>query len=234
VHVWRVFIPEAPIADLALTLSVDERARAARFAYEKDRNQFIAIRGWLRILLGTYLHRPPAEIRFQYGAQGKPLLADSEKDPDLHFNVSHSAALGALAFCRGREIGVDVELMERRFDILDLARSCFSSGEQESLLNCPEDENLERFFQLWTSKEAYIKALGGGLSIPLQDFSVGVRSDSDNWSVVASGAKVPDNADAPLMVRRLTVPESYAGAVAATGNDWSVQTHDVTSDHLQM
>jgi 4'-phosphopantetheinyl transferase len=223
VHVWRVFIPDAPVADLSKVLSEEERARADRYMHARDRNQFIVVRGWLRCLLGHYLRRPPEEISFVYGPQSKPVIAGS--DSGIQFNVSHSADLGVLAFCRDREVGVDVELIEQRFDVLDLARSCFSSVEQTSLKNLPSDQKLERFFQFWTAKESYIKALGGGLSIPLQEFSVDLRPESDKWSVRAD-----DGADTVSIVRKLMLRDGYSGAVAATGTNWDIQLLDVADE----
>ena len=221
VHVTCISVADAPLAEFFGSLSSDERERAAQFAHEKDRNQFIAVRGCLRQLLGDYLQRSPTEIRFEYGSHGKPSLPARDNDNDFRFNVSHSAGIGVLAFSRGREVGIDVELLDARFDIHSLTRSCFSSVEREAMQLCPEDEQLRRFFQLWTAKEAYIKARGGGLSIPLQDFSIHLYEDRDVWSVEPTG-----NGLAPLFVRRLEIAGNYAAAVAASGDEWSVRTFD--------
>jgi 4'-phosphopantetheinyl transferase len=222
VHVWRVSIGDSPVASLAALLSEEECARAARFVFDRDRGQFIAVRGWLRRLLGEYLNRSPRDIRFALGSHGKPMLADG--DDNLYFNVSHSRDVGLLAFCRGREIGIDVEQADGGAGIDDLARSCFSTTEQESLRLLRGNARVDRFFQLWTAKEAYIKAIGRGLSIPLQDFTVDVRGETDIWTVATSG---DTDEGAPLSVQRIPVPFGYAGAVAAIGSSWQVCTRDL-------
>jgi len=220
VDVWRVSVLESPIAELTRLLSAEERERAERFAFLRDRDQFIAVRGWLRRLLGAYLHRSPSDIRFALGPQGKPHL--DEPGCDLQFNVSHSGDVGMLAFSRDRELGVDVERDERSVDVADLARSCFSDVEQRAFESLPTHRRRERFFQLWSAKEAYIKARGGGLSIPLQDFSIDVSSESDEWIVTTSTP-----ADVPFqLVRRLPAPAGYAAAVAVGGDSWKVQLRD--------
>ena len=217
IDVWRVSVLESPIAELAELLSQEERNRAARFVFDRDRDQFVAVRGWLRRLLGAYLHCAPNDIRFALGPQGKPHLDD--EGSNLHFNVSHSGDVGLLAFSRGGELGVDVERDEGSVDVVELARSCFSETEQRSFDSLPIHRRRERFFQLWSAKEAYIKARGGGLSIPLQDFSIDVRSESDEWSVTTSAqTEVPFQ-----MVRRLPAPIGYAAAIAASGDRWQVQ-----------
>ena len=100
IDVWRVSVLESPIAELAELLSGEELERGARFVFGRDRDQFIAVRGWLRRLLGAYLHRAPKDIRFALGPQGKPYLDDD--GCNLQFNVSHSGDVGMLAFSRGR------------------------------------------------------------------------------------------------------------------------------------
>lgn len=222
VRVWRVSIGDRTAASVAALLSHDERARAARYRFDRDRNQFVAVRGWLRRLLGEYLKREPADICFGLGPQGKPMVVDA--NVDLQFNVSHSGNVGLLAFCRGRDVGVDVERHDTRVEIAELAETCFSIAERESLRALPEGAQSARFFQLWAAKEACIKALGGGLSIPLLDFTVGVNDDTDGWTVEMTAA--PGDRGA-LVVRRIDVPPGYAGAVAAPGDDWDVVVRDL-------
>lgn len=224
VHVTRVSVADAPLSEFFESLSGDERERAVRFAHEKDRHRFIVVRGWLRRLLGGYLQRSPAEIRLEYGSQGKPALPARDNERDIHFNVSHSAEVGVLAFSRGREVGIDVELLDPRFDVQGLSSRWFSPLEHEAMQSSPADGRLRRFFQLWTAKEAYIKARGGGLSIPLQDFSIHLCEDRDTWSVESTG-----NVRAPLFVRRLEIAGNYAAAIAAMGDEWSVRLFEAWS-----
>jgi 4'-phosphopantetheinyl transferase len=217
IHVWRLSISTIRSAELLPTLAEDERDRTARFVFEKDRHQFMAVRGWLRRLCGAYLHEAPAAIRFSYGLAGKPALAANGTGIDLRFNVSHSGDVALLAFSLGREIGVDVEYIDDRVDILDLSRACFSAEEQQSLQTSAADQHLEMFFRYWTSKEAYIKALGDGLSMPLQDFTIDVRPDSSAWPI-----KVAEGRANTFTVQPLPVPAGYLGAVVSEGSDWRV------------
>lgn len=189
-HVWRASLDlSAPrLAVLYATLSSDERARAARFHFDRDRNHFIAARGLLRELLGSYVNRAPASLCFAYGQRGKPSLAapesaaslpiratQSETPPqagELRFNLSHSHGLTLFAFARGTELGVDVEHIRLDFATNEIAERFFSPPERAALRALPAAQRAEGFFNCWTRKEAYIKATGDGLSIPLDSFDV--------------------------------------------------------------
>lgn len=218
IHVWSLSLRDAPIDDLLPLLSDDERVRAREFIFKKDHDRYVAVRGWLRRLCGAYLHRAPETLRFRYGAAGKPALTANETGVDLRFNVSHTHDLALLAFCVGREVGVDVEYIDGQVDVMGLAHTCFSDAEQQTFHAHRLDQRLELFFHYWTSKEAYIKALGEGLSIPLQEFTVDVHPETPIRNVLVS------NPDGLLFtVHQLAMPASYAAAVAAEGNDWRVQ-----------
>jgi len=174
VHVWCVPLiqPPAAIAALRGTLGEDERARAARFHFDRDRNAYIAARGALRALAGHYLDRPPEVLAFGYRAKGKPYLTSPPGDA-LRFNVSHSGELALIAFARGREIGVDIERRRPLTDLLSLARNSFSPSEYAALCGLPPRDHTEAFFACWSRKEAFIKATGEGVS-QLADFDVSV------------------------------------------------------------
>lgn len=173
VHVWRVSLeqPEEVWRSLFKTLATDERERAARFHFEKDRRHFVAARGTLRAILARYLAREAGEIRFSYTRHGKPSLADATVGA-LRFNLSHAAGVALCALTCGREVGVDVELIRKDFAGMDVAEHFFSAREVEALRALPPEIRAEAFFNCWTRKEAYIKALGEGLSHPLHSFSV--------------------------------------------------------------
>lgn len=225
-HVWRLAVHAAPIAQLRALLSHDERERAARFAFDADRDQFIAVRGSLRRLLGDYLEQSPQQIRFAYGTEGKPRVEPRDRnDRELCFNVSHSGDAGVLAFRMAHEVGIDVEFRDRRLDVEELARRSFSPLEQHSMNAVSPDERTGRFFDIWTAKEACIKALGGGLSIPLQEFSVDVATDRSSWNVKFASAR-----HGPTSVRPLKVPEGYSAAVTTFGNEWSVEVFDLPNE----
>jgi 4'-phosphopantetheinyl transferase len=174
VHVWRARLeqPQEMQDEFLHTLDLDERARARRFHFEKHRRRFILGRGFLRLLLGRYLKIAPEEVRFAYGPYGKPSLANEHEARGLRFNASHSHELAVYAFVQEREIGVDVEYVKSQFAGEDIARHFFSAYEIEKLMALPADERSAAFFRCWTRKEAYIKALGSGLSHPLDQFDV--------------------------------------------------------------
>lgn len=219
IHVWSLVLSTARIDELLPLLAEDEHVRAREFIFQKDHDRYVAVRGWLRRLCGAYLQEDPAALRFRYGAAGKPALAANIGDIDLRFNVSHTHDLALLAFSLGREVGVDVEYIDGQVDVVDLARTCFSDEEQHVFHSYTGDPQLALFFQYWTSKEAYIKALGEGLSIPLQEFTVDIRPDIVVRPVTTT------NSDAPrLTVHQLSVPTGYAGAIASEGDDWEVVT----------
>jgi 4'-phosphopantetheinyl transferase len=174
VHVWRAELAQPPeLQETFLRLlDQDERARASRFHFEKHRRRFVLSRGVLRVLLGRYLEIEPERVRFAYGPYGKPALADEHGSSPLHFNASHSHELAVYAFVQDHEIGVDVEYIKADIATEEIARHFFSAYEVETLTGLPEAERAAAFFRCWTRKEAYIKAIGSGLSHPLDEFDV--------------------------------------------------------------
>ena len=160
------------VRTLATCLSDEERKRASRFAFDRDRRRFIVGRARLRQLLAARLGVRPASVALVYGEHGKPALAPRHADVDLRFNVSHSDDVAVYAFATGREIGIDVETVRVIRDADDIAARFFSRRENEAYLALdPRDKPLG-FFNCWTRKEAFIKALGDGLYHPLNCFDV--------------------------------------------------------------
>jgi 4'-phosphopantetheinyl transferase len=157
---------------LARLLSVDERERAGRFAFERDRRRYIVARARLRQLLGERLGVAPECLRFVYQPQGKPALASCPGQRDLRFNVSHCGEVAAYAFAEGREVGVDIEEVRELPDADDIVMRFFSRRERGAYMRLPLRERPQGFFNCWTRKEAFIKALGSGLSCPLDSFDV--------------------------------------------------------------
>ncbi len=172
VHVWRgSFVRSQAERDVLWQfLSPDERKRAARFHFDVHRHHFIVGRGLLRWLNGRYLSIPPQEIQFSYGQFDKPALVN---EPTLQFNVSHSHEGLVLAFVWETAVGVDIEYTKRKMDDMDaIARRFFSQVESAAYLTVAADEKPDTFFNCWTRKEAFIKAVGDGLSYPLKEFQV--------------------------------------------------------------
>jgi 4'-phosphopantetheinyl transferase len=175
IQIWAVALdPPPPVAQaLAGTLAADERERAARFRFERHRRQYEVGRGALRTLLGGYLGLSPTEIRFAYGERGKPFLAAPPSGGhDLHFNLSNSNELALVGFVRGVEIGVDVEYLKPMPDLEQIAERFFSASERVALRQLPAPLKPEGFFNCWTRKEAYLKAVGEGLAARLDSFDV--------------------------------------------------------------
>ena len=152
------------------SLSTDERQRATRFRSAKERRHFTLARGSLRPILSQYLGTQPEAVRFSYGTHGKPRLANTH-EPSLEFNLSHSGDRLVLAISKLETIGVDIESSDKPRRVARIAQRFFSRQEVADLLVLSQSRRLHRFYQLWTLKEAYIKACGLGLAIPLRQFS---------------------------------------------------------------
>lgn len=174
VHLWLLPLDHStrPHADLATSLSPDERARAARFHFDLDRRRFEAARGLLRWMLGLYLGVAPADLRFAYGQHGKPSIANVGRGRVLEFNLSHSGTWALLGVTRGLPIGVDVEVLRDVADCSGIVRANFAPSEAAELFALPRALQPAAFFAGWTRKEAYVKAVGGGLAVPLDGFEV--------------------------------------------------------------
>jgi 4'-phosphopantetheinyl transferase len=174
IHVWHAALDreEKVLQRLEATLSLEEKARADRFHFANDRNRFIVARGLLRELLGKYLAQAPAGLEFSYGLHGKPALSGGNASSGLFFNLSHSAGLAVYAIARERNLGIDVEHVRSESAGEDIAKRYFSAREVSDLRTLPPEARVEGFFHCWTRKEAYLKATGMGLQIPLDSFSV--------------------------------------------------------------
>jgi 4'-phosphopantetheinyl transferase len=164
-HVWAVRLDGvAPIAaDGTAILSPEEVEKAKRFHFPRDQARFAAARSMLRKILGHYLRSEPAEVRFNYGPKGKPFL-DSASSPKLHFNLSHSENLALIALTWEGPVGVDVERIRPLSDSEELAERFFCENENAALKNVRAGERFDAFFDLWTRKEALIKATGDGMT----------------------------------------------------------------------
>jgi 4'-phosphopantetheinyl transferase len=173
IHLWLArdagTLDTGLAARYAALLSAAEQARWQRFIHADDRERFLLTRALARTVLAQYVDEPdPARLVFTANDHGKPALVDV---PAVNFNLSHTKGLVALAVTRSGEIGVDVEAITRRTEMLKLAARYFSAVENRELLELPPQLQRERFFRLWTLKEAYVKAKGLGLRIPLDSFS---------------------------------------------------------------
>lgn len=212
VHVWRARLGAVtPPENFLRVMHDDERVRASRFHFERDRRRFILGRGFLRSLLAGYLGTAPEEVSFSYGPYGKPALGGPHAGSLLRFNASHSHELALYAFTQEHEVGIDVEHVNKDFASEDIARRFFSASEFQTLSGLPEEEKAAAFFRCWTRKEAYIKALGSGLSHPLDQFDVTLAAEQP-------AALLRDQCDAQAAARwslfNLDPGADYAGALA--------------------
>lgn len=175
IEVWCIetAAPSSIISQLKLVLSADERQRADRFQFEPHRNMFIVAHGVLRKLLRRYIGISDFDITFAYGPGGKPSLPDSR----VEFNISHTDGVIVLAFAQDCPLGVDVERIRPVEEMMQIASRYFCSAEAQELGELPEAQRERAFFLCWTRKEAYIKAIGKGLSIPLSEFRVTLRQE---------------------------------------------------------
>jgi 4'-phosphopantetheinyl transferase len=227
VQLWRVDL-EAIRADESRwqkLLSLDESTRAARFHFSHDRQRFVASRAVLRTVLASYLATDPNGVNFSYSKKEKPSLGAVHAGKDVTFNVSHSGGIALFAFTRKREIGVDVEQIRRDFDVEAIARRFFSAQEQRDLAAFPTEERIDAFFRCWTRKEAYIKATGDGLSLPLSQFDVSLASGETN----ALLATRPDGSEAGRwLLQEVPSGPDYVAALCVHGRDWKL--NDWSSD----
>lgn len=181
VHVWRLHADE--VAELGLLhrfealLSPEENERYVQFGHERTRREFLLARGLARAVLASYTGVDSSALRFQADAFGKPTLLVPTADPRLHFNISHSHGVVVCATALGRQVGIDVEDGSRRVEFLDLAERYFAPSEVAHLHGLAEVERRAAFFAIWTLKEAFVKAIGQGLSFPLDSFAFELERD---------------------------------------------------------
>jgi 4'-phosphopantetheinyl transferase len=231
IHVWRVPLHQNPdrIPELKAILSFEERARADRFHFEKDRRQFIEARAALRQLLSQYLGVAPADLGFSFGPQGKPALAPEVSNTDLRFNLSRRDGLALVAVALGREIGVDVELVRPDLELFEMAEVSFSESELATLKSLPENLRVAGFYNCWTRKEAFIKAIGEGVSFPLKQFDVSLIPGAPAKLLAVRIDQSPSDRIATAdswIVHEVPVPDGYVAALAFEGSTMNVLCDD--------
>lgn len=218
IHVWSVVAPELGADQLRSTLSPDELSRSEKFHFEPDRRSFINRRGILRVILASYLDTLPASVRFSYNAFGKPSIDGPVQVNNFRFNLSHSAQLLRIAVAINREVGIDVEVVDESVPIDSVASRVFAPRELAELKALPESLRRARFFSCWTRKEAYIKARGLGLSMPLD--SIDLSAEPGRSAILVEEAGTNDVVH--WRVENLESNAHYSTAIAAMGRDWQV------------
>ena len=217
------------LQSLARILSADERARADRLGFQKDRERFIVAHGLVRTVVSGYLGCAPADLRFLRNARGKPRLDGALRPIDLRFNFSHSHDIALLALAEGREVGVDIEHERPDLDILEIAERFFAAEEFRALRDLPEDAQRSAFFQLWTRKESSLKAAGNGLSDGLKQLGVFSTAKSPPARIAFRSAIGSFHGS----VRDLSVDAGYAAALAVEGSDVTLHLWSASHAVLQ-
>jgi 4'-phosphopantetheinyl transferase len=217
VHVWALTGEPEEVAECASLLSPAEMERARRFRFPALFERFVADHARLRLLLATYLEFEPQSLEFVENAQGKPRL--DLPDCRLRFNMSHTRGLTVIAVCLDAEIGIDVEALRSVEDRDDIASLHFSPLESEALRAQPAEERDAAFLRCWTRKEAYIKARGQGLSLPLDKFAVNL--DGKNRAALVQ-CDWDNQEPSRWMLEHLQPAPGFIGALAIEQGTWSV------------
>jgi 4'-phosphopantetheinyl transferase len=208
-HVRSAWVDEPlPLGEQLELLDDDEQARAARFRFERDRHRFVARRAFLRRVLGDYICIAPRMIRYRISPNGRPELEPSR---GVSFSISHSDGLATVAVASDRLVGVDIERIRPIQETLELAHRLLSRREYEHLLSVTESARSDAFLRLWTRKEAYVKAVGVGLSMPFDGFDVLLGADGR--------AHVPPGPSGgpSFVLTSLDGLPGYVGTVAVSG-----------------
>jgi 4'-phosphopantetheinyl transferase len=217
VHVWRMRLDLslAQIAALRCVLTDDERARADRFHADRHRHRFIACRAQVRQLLAGYLNERPERIDFRLGPQGKPALGGLRSNSGIDFNVSNSHDMALCAVAWHCELGVDIEHLREGRDQEGLAARFFAPQEVAALNALPANLRIEAFLRCWTRKEAVLKAVGIGLSFPLDRLVVTLAPSEPARVLAFDGTP---SAAANWWLEHLEPAPGYVGALAARGD----------------
>jgi len=207
-------------------LSDDEHERMARLVFDRDRRRFLLTRALVRTMLSRYAAIPPAEWRFIANVHGRPEILDRPAGvPDLRFNISHTEGLIACAVTIGREVGIDVEHVSRRLTH-DVAGRFFAPREVSDLHRLPDEEQARVFFDYWTLKEAYIKARGFGLALPLGDFAFTLHPPDPPR--ISFEPALDDDPETWQFVQDWPTPQHRLGlAVRREGGDLPVRIREV-------
>jgi len=219
VHVWRVALdrPEAGARRCFHVLSADELVRVERLHFEQDRFRFAAGRSALRTILGRILGEAPARLAFEYAENGKPRLAHRQSKGQLEFNVSHSHSLALVAVARSRRVGVDVEQVRELADMGEIVERFFSRQERAAFAEIDHDQRTVAFFRGWVRKEAVLKVIGAGMSLPLDSFDVELTPGEPAKLLRIEG---PPGEAQRWKLADLNPAPGFVGALAVEGAGW--------------
>jgi len=221
VHIWTASLVSSSqsLQGFWGELSGDERAKASRYRFARDRDRYVAARGILRRLLREYTGIEPRTLQFEYSVYGKPSLKRGSVEKDFCFNLSHSRDITVYAITGGAAVGVDVEYIHPEMAWTEIAGNFFSREEVQALRRLPLESRTLGFFSCWTRKEAYIKARGEGLSLPLHHFQVSV----DPYGPAELLSHFDDPSETNHWSLRQIVPvQGYMAAVAAQMRSFTI------------
>lgn len=220
VHIWlaQLNVPSM-LSQYRQWLTMQELEKAQRFYFERDRLRWTIAHGVLRLLLAHYTGDEPLHIELDKNAYGKPFIVQPASL--LHFNLSHSGDFALYAFAWQREVGIDIEYMRDNINYDELAVRVFSAHEQETLQTLLPAQHYQAFYNGWTRKEAYIKARGMGLSLPLDLFDVSLLPD-EPAALLASREDTREVQRWSILA--LPTPPGYTGALVVEGMDWQLRS----------
>ncbi|MDP9132268.1 MAG: 4'-phosphopantetheinyl transferase superfamily protein [Nitrospirota bacterium] len=228
VHVWLCALSrhQSECATLAALLSKDEQSRAARFAFERDRHRFTMSHGLLRTILSRYVSEGPGHIQFRTGPHGKPAV-DSRAGAaqPIEFSLSHSGEYAVVAVATGRAVGVDIEVRRSDVDSVQLAQRFFAPGESRHIAQAQGEDRQRMFYRFWTAKEAYLKGIGVGLSLGLDQFELFFDEELAVAQVRLNSTGTPDK---NWSVQSLRLADHIAGALAVEGEACRISILDAT------
>jgi 4'-phosphopantetheinyl transferase len=224
IDIWFANIdrPPSDIRHFEAFLSPREASRAQRFRFMRYRNRYVVRHGVLRTLLARYLNCEPRQVDIHYESNGKPHLAAQRNVASLQFSDSHSDTYAAFAFCRYSRIGVDIEKIRELPEMLEIVARHFTRRENAEMLSCPEAGRVKLFYQLWTRKEALLKAQGEGLLRLLDSVDVATHGRGPGpWQVTIAGCPKGES----FWVTDLNGPEGFMAAVAVNGCIAEISIH---------
>jgi 4'-phosphopantetheinyl transferase len=222
IHVWATTLSVAAdaLAQFSASLSPDEKERANKFKFEKHRNRYTAGRGALRAILGQYVGARAADVRFDYLTNGKPAFAQDFAGAGIHFNLAHTEDLALIAVTRIGPVGVDVECVRSVKNVDELVARFFSQRENELFQKVLNDQKPAAFFNLWTRKEAMLKATGEGITRSLSLVEVSfLPGEPARLLAIAGDAAAGER----WRMWELEPANGFTGAVAMEGETSHIQ-----------